>query len=636
MARGGISVFTSLLVIFISILVFLAILRGLLLYFVPEAEIQRDEHGFWSNVYIIFLQLTDPGNMNQDIESSPWYKLVAILSGIAGVIMLSSLVAFITTALHQKLNDLRRGRSKVIETGHTLILGWDEQRVVEILRELVLANRSESNACVVILSAEEKVYMDDIIRLRIPNLYTTRVVTRTGNTTTMANLDIVSVQTCKSVIILAECDEMAPGEVRIASDARVIQTVLAVNCTRKKQPGISIVVEMFNPVYRQIVRDSFPDNVVTINTENILARIMVQTSRSVGLSVVYNELLSFDGCEMYFYKNRWGDITFGEILFRFVDGVPIGLLDSDGKVQLNPDDDRKLTDDDTLLILANDDSTIKYRRSSVAEGRDLELAGGRNERHIEKELILGWTSKVPIIIKEYSDYVTTGSCVDVMVNGPSAEIQEAVDKMNLTLPGIEINLVDGDQMNSENLLQVEPFSYDNIIILAEGELGASAHHVDSGNIVTLLLLREIFRNHAQEAANTRLITEVLDSQNYEMVYNTGVKDVIISNRMISMLLAQISESRRIKQVYDVLFQAQDAEIYIKPTGLYFDPLPLEVTFGEMMMIARKRGEVCIGVKIKAHEDDADKNYGVILNPDKQRKFALQITDALIVVAEDES
>ena len=68
----------------------------------------------------------------------------------------SALIAFITTALDQKLNELKRGRSKVIETAHTLILGWNEQRIVEILQELILANESEKDACVVILADKDR------------------------------------------------------------------------------------------------------------------------------------------------------------------------------------------------------------------------------------------------------------------------------------------------------------------------------------------------------------------------------------------------------------------------------------------------------------------------------------------------
>ena len=107
MSRGGTSIFISLVVVFLSLLILISIIRGALLFFLPEAALERGP-GFWNNVYITFLQMTDPGNMNQDVNSIGWFKIPAIISGMVGLVMLSSLVAFITTALDQKLSQLKK------------------------------------------------------------------------------------------------------------------------------------------------------------------------------------------------------------------------------------------------------------------------------------------------------------------------------------------------------------------------------------------------------------------------------------------------------------------------------------------------------------------------------------------------
>ena len=67
------------------------------------------------NVYVTFLQLTDPGNMAQDGPTSPQYKLAAVAAGLSGVILLSMLIAVVTTALDQKPDELKQGRSKVVD-----------------------------------------------------------------------------------------------------------------------------------------------------------------------------------------------------------------------------------------------------------------------------------------------------------------------------------------------------------------------------------------------------------------------------------------------------------------------------------------------------------------------------------------
>ena len=102
-----------------------------------------------------------------------------------------------------------------------------------------------------------------------------------------------------------------------------------------------------------------------------------------------------------------------------------------------------------------------------------------------------------------------------------------------------------------------------------------------------------------------------------------------------MIMAQISESCDIEKVYDDIFQEDGSEIYLKPAKLYFKSLPASVTFADMMAIAQKRGEICIGVKIKMHENDKSQNNGITLIPEKNTVYDLRPEDSLVVVAEDE-
>jgi hypothetical protein len=637
MAKGGGSIFKALTAVFVATFILIAALRGALLWLAPDITQQHDT-GFLGSVYITFLELTDPGNMAQDIYSGPAFKFYAVIAGLAGIVMLSALIAFITTAMDQKIYQLRRGRSKVIEANHTLILGWNEQRIIEILRELILANESEKDACVVILADKDKEEMDDVLRLRIRRLGTTRVVTRSGDVSSLTNLDMVSLGACSSVIILAECEDTDNDERKASSDAKAIQTVLATMGNEIENDEFNVVVEIFNPTHREVVRSSFPDHVKTVNTSNILAKLLVQTSRSVGLSLVYNEILSFDGCELHFYDAEWGDLTFGELGYRFPDGVPLGIRNADGVITINPDPHRTLEPTDEIVIVADDDSTIELQDQPVAFPAEHELSVLRQEQRIERELMIGWSFKSPAIILEFADYITAGSQIHVLLKNPTASQVAAIESLNAALPLIEVELIRKDCLNIEDLMSVKPFEYDNIFILAgnSSELSrVDAARVDSENIVALLLLRRIFSQYPNESQKTKLITEILDSQNDALVARAGVQDVIISNRLVSMIMAQISESRDIEKVYENIFQDGGSEIYLKPANLYFATLPMEVSFADMMGIAQKRGEICIGVKTSALENDKDSNNGITLIPEKNTIYNLQRDDRLVVVAEDE-
>ncbi|MEX2214338.1 MAG: hypothetical protein WD768_09440, partial [Phycisphaeraceae bacterium] len=221
MARGGRSIFISLMVTFLVLFVSIAIVRGIIFMFMGAANQERNVD-FFGQLYIIWLAMTDPGNMNQDVTSATIYKIPAILAGLSGVIILSALIAFITTALNTKLSQLKKGHSKVIEEGHTLILGWND-RVIEILRELLIANESEGDACVVILAEKDKEAMDDFLNIHLKETKTTRIVTRSGSMSSLLNLDVVSVTASKSVIVLASCNDSGSEEEKMVSDTKVIK-----------------------------------------------------------------------------------------------------------------------------------------------------------------------------------------------------------------------------------------------------------------------------------------------------------------------------------------------------------------------------------------------------------------------------
>ncbi|MEZ6096143.1 MAG: hypothetical protein R3C03_18275 [Pirellulaceae bacterium] len=633
MSRGGSSIFVSLLVVFVCLLIIISALRGILLFFLP-VDPERGG-GALHNIYIAFLQMTDPGNMAQDIDSSPWYKIAAVLGGLSGVVMLSSLIAFITTALDQKIAQLKKGHSKVVESDHTLILGWNE-RVTEIIRELAIANESEDNPVVVILSPLDKEEMDDYLKLNLPDTKNTRVVTRSGSVSSLVNLDIVSLNTCKSVICLASCNISASDDEKLSSDTSIIKTVLALVASRPDDVQLNIVAEIFFERNRRVVTDISQDEVSTVDTNEILAKILVQTSRSVGLSVVYNEVLSFDGCEMYFHEADWNGIAFGPMAYHFPDGIPMGIRRQDGTLLINPPSDERMQDGDSILILAEDDSTIDFQSSPIAKPRKLKMAGGRRELGQEHNLVIGWTAKVETILREYADYVLEGSRVDIMLRAPDDSVVDRIAELNQELDSIHVSLIDGNPMQTEGLIAVEPFKYDNIIILSQGQGAIDDERTDSETIVILLLLRKIFQDHPEESKNVKLITEILDSENQSLVSKAGVNDFIISNRFVSMVLAQISEDADTQRVYDDLFSEDGSEIYLKPASLYFETLPIEVTYADMIDIAQQREEVCLGVKIKKLEQNMDQNFGVKLIPDKNAVYRLTAEDTLVVLAEDET
>jgi len=650
LAKGSGALFISLTVAFMLTLCGIGLFRFVLQIVyagLGAAGIAEGEsYGIWGfvslalhYVWYTFLQLTDPGNMAQDNDTWMPYKVSAVLAGMAGVVIFSALIAFLTTALDQAIASLKKGRSRVLEKEHTLIIGWGP-RVLEILRELVEANESEKDPVVAILAEVDKEEMDDYLRERHTDRRNTRIVTRSGPTSSLASLEKVRADEARSAIVLATCGEAGSAEDKLASDARVIKTVLALVSQVGEDHEINIVAEIFDPRNRDVVKSISPDRISVIDAQDILAKIMVQTSRTSGLSVVYAELLSFEGCEMYFYDADWNGITFGHVQFHFPDGVPIGIRTAAGELTIRPPIQTVLEDGDEVLIIADDDSTIDFRPNPLVTPQEMSLRPGRIQPREEKMLVLGWSPKASVVIGEYADYVLDGSRVDVMISGASPKTLAEIGTLNQEMDGLSIGHIDMDPMSSADLASVFPFSYNTVLVLPQNpDMEVSPERVDSETIIVLLHLRKLLKEAQQQyeqEISTKLITEVLDSANQELISRAGVNDFIISNRMVSMMFAQISEEPDIQRVYDDLFQEDGSEIYVKPAWLYFEQLPVTCTFGDLMKLVQKRDEeICIGYKLKELETDGDENYGVKLIPFKDTEVTLGAEDGLVVVAEDD-
>jgi hypothetical protein len=124
---------------------------------------------------------------------------------------------------------------------------------------------------------------------------------------------------------------------------------------------------------------------------------------------------------------------------------------------------------------------------------------------------------------------------------------------------------------------------------------------------------------------------MLDVRNRRLAEVTKADDFIVSNRLISLILAQVTENKGLNAVFTDLFDPEGAEVYLKPVDEYVMP-GHEVNTATIVAAARKKGEVAIGYRIAADSGNADKAYGVIINPSKDRLRTFSVADRIIVLA----
>ena len=138
-------------------------------------------------------------------EGSRVYLLLMFLVTLGGIFIVSALISILTAGLDTRLALLSRGRSRIIERDHTVILGWSDQ-VFIVLSELIKANESTRRPCVAILADLDRIEMEEMIRQRVGRTGNTRVVCRRGDPLKSVDLDLVSPETARSIIVMAPPD----------------------------------------------------------------------------------------------------------------------------------------------------------------------------------------------------------------------------------------------------------------------------------------------------------------------------------------------------------------------------------------------------------------------------------------------
>ncbi len=630
MAKGGRSIFISLLILFFGGFLLVGLIRFATTLIFPDLD---PFSSFFEHIWLTFLEMTDPGNMARDTDHSAVYKVSGVLAGLIGVIIVSMLIAFITTQLERVLRNFRRGRSRVLEQGHTLILGWNE-RVVDIIRELIIANESEDDASIVILSEEPKEDMDDAIQAAFPDSKGTKIITRHGSSARLIDLARVNPSKAKSAIVLASASQSETFDEKQASDAHTLKTLLAI-LENDPDHSINIVVELLLEQNRNVLPVFNSDKIISLNSWDILGKLIVQTSITSGLSVVYNEILSFDGCELYIHHDDWKGLSFYELAYYLKDGVPLGVCRADGKITMRPEKDFQLEETDHVIILAQDDSTIELADKSLVEDSDLIFSEKQSEPlNTKRQLIMGWHTVVSTIVNESVDYLGEGAQIDILTHEPTEHVKQEFEQLKALNSGVKMNLIDADALSIKSLEKANPFTYDTVILLSQNEGKADIERLDAQTLVTLLLLRTLAKQHPKEAQSTKIITQILNSDNEELMTQADVDDFIISNKVITQLFAQVSENPEMLNVYEEIFKEEGSEIYLKPLDLFLADFSREFTFGDLMMAAEHREEICLGLRLDEHANDPKKNFGVILDPPKDQRFTLTAKDSLVVLAED--
>ena len=515
-----------------------------------------------------------------------------LITTFGGLVFLAGLIGIVSGAFDSKVEELRKGRSRVIESDHTLILGWNS-RVFSLVKEISLANLSRKKASIVILAAGDKVEMEDAIKEQVGRIGKTRVIVRSGDPMSLADLEIASHATARSIIILA-ADEAENA------DLVTMKTALAlVNNPNRPEQQYHIVAELQELENLERAQLVSAKEVKWILAGDVMSRIMVQTSRQSGLSQIFLDLLDFDGDEIYFtQRSQLVGKSYLQAQHEFSNATLIGVL-RDGDLALNPARTMKIKEGDQLIVIAPDDSLIRtsdsyaFDKAAISNSK---IAAPKPE----KALILGQNENLPVILSELEQYVAKGSSVTLVSDQPKMTLAPSEK--------LKVAFVSGDPTSRAVLDRVKVQSFDHIIVLANREL--SAEESDAITLITLLQLRAIA---AKSGKSFNIVTEMLDDKNRQLAESAEADDFIVSDQLIGLMMSQISENPDLAEVFGYMFSSEGSEISLHPASWYVK-LGETVDMHVLIEAAAKRGETAIGYRKADLESSQQNSYGVALNP----------------------
>jgi len=143
MSRGTLSLIGFLAIISLALIIIFTIILWLIDLLPGKGLLEL----FWLNIFKTLntgtLSGAVPGQLN---------FLLSFLIALASIFITSLLIGLLTAGIQQKIWSLRQGRSKVIESDHTIILGYSEI-IFTIIRALNEAAANHKSRKIVIMAS---------------------------------------------------------------------------------------------------------------------------------------------------------------------------------------------------------------------------------------------------------------------------------------------------------------------------------------------------------------------------------------------------------------------------------------------------------------------------------------------------
>ena len=534
-------------------------------------------------------------------EGSLGYLILMSVIAIAGLLFTSVLIGIITSAIEEKIYELKKGNSAVLEKGHIVVLGFYPGEYT-LIRQLILAAEGKP-ACIVVADNMERDEIETNLKESVDIPKNVKIICRTANITDPDSLEKCSIDTCKTVII-------SPTE-----DTRTIKAILAVSVLlqRNSVSGVRINALISKREYRFPLSLAQQTNISTFQTNDILAKMIAHSCTQMGLSETFRELFNFEGSEFYLLElPEIAGHTFEEAMIRLDHAVPAGVLHDD-KIKLNPSADYIIQDGDRILVFSEESTSARLTDPVDIKSLDDCPDGLKEAEDTTSALIIGHNETLPIILQELPENVSHVYIAEKdITDEEKKELQDVADGRNLALEYYNRNF-----RSESQLLQMAKVS-EHIVILSDHD--EDPEKADMDNIFLLLNLRDIRTRYDLQF---NITVEMQKEHNQNLVGEGDHTDFLVASSMSSLFLAQLAESPELIDVFREILSNKGNEVYLKNAEIA--GLAGTHTIRELRQIVLRCGYILLGYV------DAEKSSHFDLLLDDE--ITLHPEDDIIVLGE---
>ena len=274
-------------------------------------------------------------------------KVIAAGLMFAGMFVIAMFAGLVSSTLVGRLMPLRAEQVRMSSiTDHIVIAGWNLE-VPMMLEELEREYGNTMPRVIVIADRERPTSLDS------------KYIFVKGEPTKESELDKARVPFARTIVVVADYESGSPPATRDAVTVLTVFTIRSFEKTQKekRQKAIHIVVEILDRENYEHAQVAGADEV--IETSRLGSSLLAHTAGNPGIGMVMSELLLATGSNLYTdripKKMCSEEMDFGEIrksLRGEFDVLVIGFVHQ-GKLNLNPADEDRLTENDKLVYIGS-------------------------------------------------------------------------------------------------------------------------------------------------------------------------------------------------------------------------------------------------------------------------------------------